>query len=827
VPLVLLVDFAFLVHPPLAFDIDHEMARRELWDLESALGLDIEELGALDELCRALNSRIRLVIAESIELISLRRQIDVRPFMNMMVEGGFSEGSAWSRLDDIEEAVGLPEIEDLFDLLSALAHSRDDTYRPDGLTYLAARTGFQSIGELFPNERPRLSQSHISIEIEQPSQFLTPNGALTMTNPMESFLDEEQNHQQVDTPTDTPMVKESYSSNTERPGESAVKFLHRFPNLICLGQLPIDSWHMLPAEVSPFSVRTRNALLRRGITRWDQLLELSERQFAGLPNVGITSIEDLVNVLSTLQSLLREGLSIDEPHQFTVDNDSPVLELARLFNSEQVKALLTLGKWASLLGKNGTLGTVLSSIDRAPAEILEAVRTFRDSSINPGVETREIVKEQAAKLWSGLDERDQTILRLRLLATEQSTLAEIGEHFGVVRERIRQLEEAAFAYIDSTLEDESFSELRWTAWRVANGLGKKAPLNSELTGQILHEICGLNLEDEAFGTIRLINRMRIEGEWLVTGPTPEINLPFTRLASEGFMSLEQFDDVLTGLGIDALFRDEIIASEENLLVRINHVIRKNMAIQDKAYAILSIVDEPQTIEQILVLLDEQYNAGSARNQLSADDRFTRAGAHEWALTIWGVTPYTSIAGAIAHEISTRGGTASLTEIAPIIANSAGVAVSSVRSYATAPMFELHGDLVQLRPPDRPLIVEPSLDRTPNAYLSNDSTLHLSLEVDREILRGSGRQIGRGLTATLGVQPGGSREFTYDGGVVRVTWPLTGFLGGTLGSLRHLVQSVSGSTGDLITVTFDLSESKVALVRTQAAEVAEDTSVSIE
>jgi len=39
--------------------------------------------------------------------------------------------------------------------------------------------------------------------------------------------------------------------------------------------------------------------------------------------------------------------------------------------------------------------------------------------------------------------------------------------------------------------------------------------------------------------------------------------------------------------------------------------------------------------------------------------------------------------------------------------------------------------------------------------------------------------------------------------------------------------VSGSTGDLITVTFDLSESKVALVRTQAAEVAEDTSVSIE
>jgi hypothetical protein len=37
----------------------------------------------------------------------------------------------------------------------------------------------------------------------------------------------------------------------------------------------------------------------------------------------------------------------------------------------------------------------------------------------------------------------------------------------------------------------------------------------------------------------------------------------------------------------------------------------------------------------------------------------------------------------------------------------------------------------------------------------------------------------------------------------------------------------GPSLDLITVTFDLSESKVALVRTQAAEVAEDTSASIE
>ena len=39
-----------------------------------------------------------------------------------------------------------------------------------------------------------------------------------------------------------------------------------------------------------------------------------------------------------------------------------------------------------------------------------------------------------------LNERDQRILRERILADEPRTLAEMGEEFGVSRERIRQLE---------------------------------------------------------------------------------------------------------------------------------------------------------------------------------------------------------------------------------------------------------------------------------------------------------------------------------------------------------------------------------------------------
>jgi RNA polymerase sigma-32 factor len=48
--------------------------------------------------------------------------------------------------------------------------------------------------------------------------------------------------------------------------------------------------------------------------------------------------------------------------------------------------------------------------------------------------------ERIEEFAVNLNERDQRILRERILADEPRTLAEMGEEFGVSRERIRQLE---------------------------------------------------------------------------------------------------------------------------------------------------------------------------------------------------------------------------------------------------------------------------------------------------------------------------------------------------------------------------------------------------
>lgn len=75
--------------------------------------------------------------------------------------------------------------------------------------------------------------------------------------------------------------------------------------------------------------------------------------------------------------------------------------------------------------------------------------TFGDNVVTPGdsaeqnvgnAQMQSVFRERVEEFAQGLSPRDARILRERLLADEPLTLAELGEHFGVSRERVRQLE---------------------------------------------------------------------------------------------------------------------------------------------------------------------------------------------------------------------------------------------------------------------------------------------------------------------------------------------------------------------------------------------------
>jgi RNA polymerase sigma-32 factor len=72
-------------------------------------------------------------------------------------------------------------------------------------------------------------------------------------------------------------------------------------------------------------------------------------------------------------------------------------------------------------------------------------------------ELREVFLEKIEEFAEDLNDRDQQILRERILAEEPRTLADLGEEFDVSRERVRQLEAKVVkrlrAYMEANLVD--------------------------------------------------------------------------------------------------------------------------------------------------------------------------------------------------------------------------------------------------------------------------------------------------------------------------------------------------------------------------------------
>jgi RNA polymerase sigma-32 factor len=66
---------------------------------------------------------------------------------------------------------------------------------------------------------------------------------------------------------------------------------------------------------------------------------------------------------------------------------------------------------------------------------------------------REVFLDRVREFAKGLDERDRRILEERILSEEPRTLQELGELFGVTRERVRQLEARLVARLSEYLKE--------------------------------------------------------------------------------------------------------------------------------------------------------------------------------------------------------------------------------------------------------------------------------------------------------------------------------------------------------------------------------------
>jgi RNA polymerase sigma-32 factor len=91
-------------------------------------------------------------------------------------------------------------------------------------------------------------------------------------------------------------------------------------------------------------------------------------------------------------------------------------------------------------------------VDRFSTDLMQADEQLERAQL------RDLVRRTAAEVEKTLNERDAFIFKARLMADEPITLQELGDRFGVTRERARQLESRVIAKIREKLSQSGVSK---------------------------------------------------------------------------------------------------------------------------------------------------------------------------------------------------------------------------------------------------------------------------------------------------------------------------------------------------------------------------------
>ena len=209
-------------------------------------------------------------------------------------------------------------------------------------------------------------------------------------------------------------------------------------------------------------------------------------------------------------------------------------------------------------------------------------------------------------------------------------------------------------------------------------------------------------------------------------------------------------------------------------------------------------NEPgQPGEVIVEELGRPVSPRSLANRLIEDDRFVRASKTTFGLTEWGGLNYGGITDAIRHELELAGGEDLVEGLAVRISERYGVAKTSVRAYLEAPAFVVAGGRARLRRSDEQFFNRNDPRKAYRIFQYVDG-FSMVMNVDREVLRGSGRPLTKSMAAAVGLDAGAELFFGKDDNVISFMWPMTS-PSPTMGSTRLIAQGVGAQVGDLLRI----------------------------
>lgn len=408
-------------------------------------------------------------------------------------------------------------------------------------------------------------------------------------------------------------------------------------------------------------------------------------------------------------------------------------------------------------------------------------------------ESRSTAATTLLDVWYRCHEREQRILRDRIIAPQPATLEEVAQGIGVTRERVRQIQRKLMDRLVPVVTSGQIADL-------LAGIREHAyPVNTldtvmEIFPELLEHLPGwdaplwqiLDAFDDDF---------RVDDGWVCFPDLPAAAQRTERLMA-GMVNEEGVAELSVVLEASSLDDSSVLAEWMRTcgyLVQDGYVITRTGSQPARAAALLSIVGHPLTGKELYARASSVKTERSFRNGLSYGENLVRVGADSWALRRWGLEEYTKLGDMIGKRVDVAAEQGSdgvpIEVLSEGLVRDFGVSATSVRTYSSIGEFELSNGVVRRR--TEPLVNDAD-PAEGNGLYCRDGRWCLLLTVTDDHLRGSGFAVPNGMTASLGLTWGEPLMLPSDYGDQRVTWGNTG--NSAVGSIRRFLEAMGVGIG---------------------------------
>lgn len=583
---------------------------------------------------------------------------------------------------------------------------------------------------------------------------------------------------------------------------SGLTGLSPYMNFLAFPESP--EWQRVLAKLGLTEPEVKDTSLRNRLIR-----ELTVRDLQDLKGYGRVRVQKLVAdaVTHAFDEFEAGDVTADHTANHTADDtaNNPfdnTSDFGISWDDTTAPETSVLLDWLAITGTSNRI------LDQAEDKVYvpEAVRE-QVASLNDRITDILTGAEREIQHIADQDERFPVILNRRLL--DGATLAELGQQFGVSRERVRQLENALLAALADA--GPNCEILRTGIFHRYAPLAKISELRRDMPGLFTvpdgMSAPLLNLINLTGTTGAAVAQAQwgIDGEWFIaTGFEEKFATAVEQLTDD--FGIAPLAELAATLGIPEQIVREWIAQRTVYKIFEGHLFTKVTSVSDRAVALLAHRGKPMHIDDIAAVITDRNSRG-IDGRLALDPRTKRCAPGTWALAQWELEEWTTIADYISRRIDdavAQGQDGVLLDDVIAGATAFGVSENSVRTFAAGGEFVVEDGYVRKRSDEEMEPIDATPEESRNLYL-RDGQWCLLLTINRDHARGSGSAIPAGIAGMYGLGYGEEKLLPSRLGDQRIA---VGRTNTSMSTISRFVNDMQLAEGERVWVhfgdTFDIT-----------------------